>query len=164
MQKSDDISNDTIVHDLSQVATQAYKELETTRNDLRAKELELKEIAELSNKKINDAAKLNAELQGRTQMLMDLSDQLKEQNDELQHRNKQLEIKEGTYNSLNNELRTELEKITKKERDLELQKQFLEKQIQEKTNEVSKAEKMATIGELTSRLAHDLRNPLTVLK
>jgi len=164
MQKSDDISNDTLVHDLSQVASQAYKELEITRGDLRTKELELKEIAESSNQKINAAVRLNAELQGKTQMLMELSTQLKEQNEELQHRNKQLEIKEGTYNSLNDELRRELEKITKKERDLELQKQFLEKQIQEKTSEVSKAEKMASIGELTSRLAHDLRNPLTVLK
>jgi signal transduction histidine kinase len=164
MQKSDDISSDTIVHDLSQVATEAYKELERTRHDLREKEMELKEIAEQSNQKINAAAKLNSELQGKTQMLMDLSTQLKEQNEELQDRNKQLEIKEGTYNSLNRELREELEKILKQERDLELQKQYLEKQIQDKSSEVSKAEKMATIGELTSRLAHDLRNPLTVLK
>ena len=31
-------------------------------------------------------------------------------------------------------------------------------------DELIKSEKMATIGELTSRLTHDLRNPLTVLK
>jgi len=60
MQKSDDISNDTLVHDLSQVASQAYKELEITRGDLRTKELELKEIAESSNQKINAAVRLNA--------------------------------------------------------------------------------------------------------
>ena len=77
MQKSNDISNDVIVHDLSQVATQAYKELEIARGDLRSKELELKEIAELSNQKINAAARLNAELQGKTKILMDLSAQLK---------------------------------------------------------------------------------------
>jgi len=126
MQKSDDIS-DVLVHDLSKVATQAYKELEITRNDLREKQLELKEIAEISNQKINAAAKLNGELQTKTEMLMEISNQLQVQNEELQQRNKELEIKEGTYNSLNKELRGELEKITKTERDLELQKKFLEK-------------------------------------
>jgi len=40
----------------------------------------------------------------------------------------------------------------------------LEKQISEQSDELMKSEKMATIGELTSRLTHDLRNPLTVLK
>ena len=164
MQKSDDISDEVLVHDLSKVATQAYKELEITRIDLKEKELELKEIAELSHQKINAAAKLNGELQTKTEMLMEISNQLQTQNEELQRRNKELEIKEGTYNSLNIELRSELEKITKKERDLELQKKFLEKQISEQSDELMKSEKMATIGELTSRLTHDLRNPLTVLK
>lgn len=164
MQKSDKLSNDVIVHDLSKVATQAYKELENARKDLKEKELELKEIAELSNQKIIAAARVNAELQGKAGMLMELSNELKQQNEELQERNKQLEIKEGTYDSLNRELRGELEKISKKERELELQKQFLEKKIQEKTHELIKSEKMAAIGELTSRLAHDLRNPLNVLQ
>lgn len=164
MQKSDEISNDVLVRDLSKVANQAYTELENTRKDLKEKEHELKEIAELSNKKITEAARLNAELQTKTEMLMELSNQLKEQNEELAKKNKELEIKEGTYNSLNNELRDQLEKISKKERELELQKQYLQKQIQEKTHELIKSEKMASIGELTSRLAHDLRNPLSVLQ
>ncbi len=95
---------------------------------------------------------------------MDLSNQLKEQNEELSNRNKELAIKEGTYNSLNTELRNQLEKISKKERELELQQNYLQKQIKEKTQELIKSEKMAAIGELTSRLAHDLRNPLNVLQ
>ena len=164
MQKSDGQSNDVIVSDLSKVASQAYTELENTRKDLKEKEKELKEIAEISNKKITDAARLNGELQTKTEMLMELSNELKEQNEELIHRNTELAIKEGTYNSLNNELRHELENISKKERELELQKQYLQKQIQEKTHELIKSEKLATIGELTSRLAHDLRNPLSVLQ
>ncbi len=164
MQKSDDLSKDTIVRDLSKVATQAYTELENTKRDLKEKEHELKEIAELSNQKITAAVRLNAELQTKTEMLMELSNQLKEQNEELTNRNMELAIKEGTYNSLNNELRSQLEKISKKERELELQKQYLQKQIQEKTHELIKSEKMAAIGELTSRLSHDLRNPLSVLQ
>ena len=164
MQKSGGLSNDILVRDLSKVATQAYNELENTRKDLKEKEQELKDIAELSNKKIIDAARLNAELQTKTEILMDLSNQLKEQNEELSNRNKELAIKEGTYNSLNNELRNQLEKISKKELELELQKKYLQKQIQEKTHDLIKSEKMAAIGELTSRLAHDLRNPLNVLQ
>ncbi len=164
MQKSGGLSNDILVRDLSKVATQAYNELENTRKDLKEKEQELKDIAELSNKKIIASARLNAELQTKTEILMDLSNQLKEQNEELSNRNKELAIKEGTYNSLNTELRNQLEKISKKERELELQQKYLQKQVQEKTHELIKSEKMAAIGELTSRLAHDLRNPLNVLQ
>ena len=164
MQETGELSNDIILKDLSKVATQAYTELENTRKDLREKEQELKEIAESFNKKIIDSAKLNGELQTKTEMLMELSNQLKEQNDELTNRNKELAIKEGTFNSLNNDLRNQLEKISKKERELELQKKYLEKQIEEKSQDLIKSEKMAAIGELTSRLAHDLRNPLSVLQ
>ena len=164
MQETGKLSNDIILKDLSKVATQAYTELENTRKDLREKEQELKEIAESFNKKITDSARLNGELQTKTEMLMELSNQLKEQNDELTNRNKELAIKEGTFNSLNNDLRNQLEKISKKERELELQKKYLEKQIEEKSQDLIKSEKMAAIGELTSRLAHDLRNPLSVLQ
>jgi len=164
MQETGKLSNDIILKDLSKVATQAYTELENTRKDLREKEQELKEIAESFNKKITDSARLNGELQTKTEMLMELSNQLKEQNDELTNRNKELAIKEGTFNSLNNDLRNQLEKISKKEIELELQKKYLEKQIEEKSQDLFKSEKMAAIGELTSRLAHDLRNPLSVLQ
>ena len=164
MQETGKLSNDIILKDLSKVATQAYTELENTRKDLKEKEQELKEIAESFNKKITDSARLNGELQTKTEMLMELSNQLKEQNEELTNRNKALAIKEGTFNSLNNDLRNQLEKISKKEIELELQKKYLEKQIEEKSQDLFKSEKMAAIGELTSRLAHDLRNPLSVLQ
>ncbi len=164
MQNTGELSNDVIIKDLSKVATQAYSELENTRKDLKEKEQELKEIAESFNKKIIDSARLNGELQTKTEMLMELSNQLKEQNEELTNRNKELAIKEGTFNSLNDDLRNQLEKISKKERELELQKNFLQKQIEEKTQDLVKSERMAAIGELTSRLAHDLRNPLSVLQ
>jgi len=164
MQETGELSSDIILKDLSKVATQAYTELENTRKDLKEKEQELKEIAESFNKKITDSARLNGELQTKTEMLMELSNQLKEQNAELTNRNKALAIKEGTFNSLNNDLRNQLEKISKKEIELELQKKYLEKQIEEKSQDLFKSEKMAAIGELTSRLAHDLRNPLSVLQ
>ncbi len=51
-----------------------------------------------------------------------------------------------------------------KEKELELQKDQLERQVNEKTDELIKSQKLAIIGELASRMAHDLRNPLSTIK
>ncbi|HXW03511.1 MAG TPA: HAMP domain-containing sensor histidine kinase, partial [Nitrosarchaeum sp.] len=48
--------------------------------------------------------------------------------------------------------------------DLEKQRSNLEELIEEKTQAVLKAERLSAIGELSGRLAHDLRNPLSVMK
>lgn len=48
--------------------------------------------------------------------------------------------------------------------DLEKQRNSLEELIEEKTQAVLKAERLSAIGELSGRLAHDLRNPLSVMK
>ena len=153
-----------LIQNLSEVAASAFKELESTKLDLKEKEMQLREIAEISNQKINAAAKLNQDLQGKVGLLQELSQRLEEQNDELNRRNQEMQIKEKTYNNLNQELRAELEKVTVKEKELEIREQYLEKMVDEKSQQLSRSEKMATIGELTSRLAHDLRNPLSVIK
>ncbi len=44
------------------------------------------------------------------------------------------------------------------------QNENLEEIVQEKTQEVRKSERLSAIGELSGRLAHDLRNPLSVIK
>ena len=44
------------------------------------------------------------------------------------------------------------------------QKEGLERLVDEKTREVLKSERLSAIGELSGRLAHDLRNPLSVMK
>ena len=166
MQTSDSITNDKnpIVENLSNVAATAFKELEMAKHDLKEKEMQLKEIAEISNQKINAAAKVNSDLQGKIELLQELSTRLEEQNQDLNRRNEEMKIKEKTYNNLNTELRTELEKVTVKEKELEIRENYLEKLVEQKSNALTKSEKMATIGELTSRLAHDLRNPLSVIK
>lgn len=163
MQKIEE-GNDPIIKSLSEVASTAFKQLEMTKQDLKEKELQLIEIAEISNQKIIAASKMNRDLQGKVELLQDLSSKLEEQNNELNRRNQELKIKEKTYHSLNKELRLELEKITSKEKDLEIRENYLEKLVAQKTKELSRTEKLATIGELTSRLAHDLRNPLSVIK
>lgn len=49
-------------------------------------------------------------------------------------------------------------------RELVEQRDNLENLIEEKTHEVLKSERLSAIGELSGRLAHDLRNPLSVMK
>lgn len=49
-------------------------------------------------------------------------------------------------------------------RELEEQRQNLESIIEEKTQALLKAERLSAIGELSGRLAHDLKNPLSVMK
>ena len=164
MQTSEDLESSAIIQDLSNVAVTASKELEMAKHELKEKELQLKEIAEISSQKINAAAKVNQDLQGKVELLQELSSRLQEQNEELNRRIEELKIKEKTYNNLNQELRVELEKVTSKEKELEIRESYLEKLVEQKSDELSRSAKMATIGELTSRLAHDLRNPLSVIK
>ena len=44
------------------------------------------------------------------------------------------------------------------------QRDNLENLVEEKTHELLKSERLSAIGELSGRLAHDLRNPLSVMK
>jgi len=164
MQSSDILDDSPIVKELSNVASQAFHELELTKQSLKEKELELIEIAEISNQKIQAAVKTNQDLQNKVQILMDFSNTLEIKNNELEQKNKELSIRENTYNKLNYELKEQLLNVSKTEKDLELRKKYLEKQIELKTDALLKSQKMAIIGELTSRLAHDLRNPLSVIK
>ncbi|QDI88752.1 HAMP domain-containing histidine kinase [Candidatus Nitrosopumilus sp. SW] len=48
--------------------------------------------------------------------------------------------------------------------ELQEQKNNLENLVEEKTHELLKQERLSAIGELSGRLAHDLRNPLSVMK
>jgi len=48
--------------------------------------------------------------------------------------------------------------------ELVKQRDVLEHLVEEKTNALLKAERLSAIGELSGRLAHDLRNPLSVMK
>jgi len=164
MQSSDILDESPIVKELSNVASQAFHELEITKQSLKEKELELIEIAEISNQKIHAAVKTNQDLQNKVQILMDFSNTLEIKNKELEQKNRELTIRENTYNKLNHGLKEQLLNVSKTEKDLELRKKYLEKQVELKTDALIKSQKMAIIGELTSRLAHDLRNPLSVIK
>jgi two-component system sensor histidine kinase HydH len=61
-------------------------------------------------------------------------------------------------------LKENLSRIAMSEQKLKLQRDSLKFELREKTKKLAQAQRLSAIGELTARLAHDLRNPLTVLK
>ena len=65
---------------------------------------------------------------------------------------------------LNAKLQENLNKITISEERIKQQREHLEIEIRDKTNKLIQAERLSAIGEISARLAHDLRNPLTVIK
>ena len=54
--------------------------------------------------------------------------------------------------------------VTMRTNELVEQRDNLENLVEEKTHELLKSERLSAIGELSGRLAHDLRNPLSVMK
>lgn len=61
-------------------------------------------------------------------------------------------------------LEQNLKKFNELEKSLNGQKSILEGEVKEKTEKLIQAERLSAIGELSSRLAHDLKNPLSVIK
>lgn len=61
-------------------------------------------------------------------------------------------------------LKKNLSDIAITEQRLKIQRDNLEVELQEKTKRLLQVERLSAIGELSARLAHDLRNPLTVIK
>ncbi len=61
-------------------------------------------------------------------------------------------------------LEQNLKKFNSLEKNLKGQKTILESKVREKTEKLIQTERLSAIGELASRLAHDLRNPLSVVK
>ena len=64
----------------------------------------------------------------------------------------------------NEKLKENLSQLAMSEQKLKRQRDNLQIDLREKTKKLAQAERLAAIGELSARLAHDLRNPLTVLK
>lgn len=77
---------------------------------------------------------------------------------------KQLESEKASTAQFNKKIQEDLVKFNIIEEALKSDKGKLESIIKEKTEQLVKAEKMSAIGDLASRLAHDMRNPLTVIK
>ena len=77
---------------------------------------------------------------------------------------KLFESEKNQSNVLYDKLQESLNHIAKAEERLKHQRDQLEVEVKEKTKKLIQAERLSAIGELSARLAHDLRNPLTVIK
>lgn len=139
-------------------------ELSLAENELVEKEKHLNHLTSESIVKLKEVSKINQDLKNRVKSLQELSVSVNAKNDELKKANQELE-KQKSYNyQMSLDLKANLEKVLEKEKELSIQRDFLAKQLEETTKDLLKAEKFAIIGELSARLAHDLRNPLSVIQ
>lgn len=142
----------------------ALKDLDTAKSELEKRAAQIKELATKTSEQFGGAIKINSDLKGKIIFLQDLISSLSKKNDELEKTNKELKIQKEENTKLTIDLRNNLEKIVLKEKELELQRDYLARQVDEKSSELMKSEKLVIIGELASRMAHDLRNPLSTIK
>jgi len=154
----------TDFEDFSEFADKAFADLEKAKLELEEKANQIKELASKSSEQFGGAIKVNSDLKNKVNFLHELISSLNEKNNDLEKTNKQLQYQKSETEKLSHDLRNNLEKVVLKEKELELQRDYLARQVDEKTNELLKSEKLAIIGELSSRMAHDLRNPLSTIK
>jgi two-component system sensor histidine kinase HydH len=145
-------------------ADKAFEDLDQAKIELEEKARQIKELATRSSEHFGGVIKVNGELKEKIIFLQDLISALNTRNVELEKINKELQIQKAENIKLTSDLRRNLEKVVLKEKELELQRDYLKRQVDEKTDELLKSEKLAIIGELASRMAHDLRNPLSTIK
>ena len=154
----------TLIEDLNTLTGRAFKELDATKTELQEKEKLLNQLASESMEKIKELSKINHDLQDKVGFLLDLSASMNKKNDELVKSNHELEQQKIHYNKMTVELKEKLDRVLAKEQELSMQRDFLAKQVDEKTQDLIKSAKFTVIGELAARLAHDLRNPLSIVK
>ncbi len=146
------------------MTVKTYKELEITKQVLTEKELQLMDLATLSNQKIQESARVNRDLKGKVEFLQEISNSLNEKNQYLERLNLELETQKAHYNQLSKKLKKDFGNVVMREKNLEIQRNKLSLVVEEKTRDLIRTEKMASVGQLSSRLVHDLRNPLSVIK
>lgn len=148
----------------SGLAGKTITELNQAKAEVEERGSQLQDLANQSNARFNEVMKMNLGLKEKIEFLQGLTENLSVRNEELEKRNQELEKQRIENGKLSVDLKKNLEKVVLKEKELELQKDQLERQVNEKTDELIKSQKLAIIGELASRMAHDLRNPLSTIK
>ena len=164
MQTPEPDHTNKLLQDLSEMTVKTYKELELTKQVLTEKELQLMDLATLSNQKIQESARANRELKGKVEFLQEITNSLNEKNQYLERMNLELETQKAHYNQLSKKLKKDFANVVAREKNLEIQRNRLSLEVEEKTRDLLRNEKMASVGQLSSRLVHDLRNPLSVVK
>jgi len=164
LQTSSSDHTNKLLEDLSEMTVKTYKELEVTKQILTEKELQLMDLATLSNQKIQESARVNRDLKGKVEFLQEISNSLNEKNQYLERLNLELQTQKAHYNQLSKKLKKDFGNVVMREKNLEIQRNKLSLVVEEKTRDLIRTEKMASVGQLSSRLVHDLRNPLSVIK
>lgn len=77
---------------------------------------------------------------------------------------RQIQEERALVQELNEKVEQNIAKFVNLESKLKHKQEELEVEVRLKSQKLIESERMAAIGELSSRLAHDLRNPLSVLK
>lgn len=89
---------------------------------------------------------------------------LKDKVRDLRDANKKLKEQRKESHSLNKQLINAISQLSKTEKKLEQQKKMLEWQVEQKTKKILSEERFSVLGQLAAGVAHDLRNPLSVIK
>ena len=94
----------------------------------------------------------------------DLEKVLKNKIKQLKKANKMYEEEKKNSLHLNKQLLDSLAKLTQKEKEIEQQKMLLEWEVKQQTKKLINKEKFSVLGQLAAGVAHDLRNPLGVIR
>jgi len=87
-----------------------------------------------------------------------------ELNTKLQDSMAKLEETQEASAKQRDQLQIHMFKLEKAQMELKEQRDFLQAEVERKTQEMLKSERLSAIGNLAARIAHDLRNPLSVIQ
>ncbi|MBM2852012.1 MAG: sensor histidine kinase [Candidatus Nitrosotenuis sp.] len=96
--------------------------------------------------------------------ISDNNKSLEMKNQEILTQNVELKSEKAKTEELNIKLQDNMVKLEETQYELEQQRDQLRDEVRQKTEELLKAERLSAIGQLAARIAHDLRNPLTVIQ
>ncbi|MBM2820033.1 MAG: histidine kinase [Nitrosarchaeum sp.] len=82
----------------------------------------------------------------------------------LEQQNEKLKLEKEGYQKIVVSLEKKLASKSREDEQLRILIHQMEKELQKKTEELLKAERLSAIGELAARLAHDIKNPLNTIK
>jgi signal transduction histidine kinase len=77
---------------------------------------------------------------------------------------KELKAEKEKTETLNMQLQDNMAKLEETQQELARQRDLLQEEVKHKTAELLKSERLSAIGQLSARIAHDLRNPLSVIQ
>jgi len=77
---------------------------------------------------------------------------------------KELKTEKEKSDELNAKLEDNMAKLEEAQQEVARQRDLLQEEVKQKTEDLLKVERLSAIGQLSARIAHDLRNPLTVIQ